>query len=69
MKGQNELRKGQVPQVVLKHVVDAIYRVVFIEKVTVEDKIGEIFKKMDKLSRPKGYLIFVNPSCFKKITV
>jgi hypothetical protein len=61
MKGQNELSKGQVPQVVMKHVVTAAYRVVFIEKVTVGDKAGEVLKKMDKLSRSNGYLLFVNP--------
>ncbi|MCD2346172.1 hypothetical protein [Clostridium guangxiense] len=38
LKGQNELSKGQIPQVVLKHVVLAIYRVVFIEKVTVGER-------------------------------
>jgi hypothetical protein len=58
LKGQNELSKGQIPQVVLKHVVGAIYRVVFIEKVTVGDRAGEILKKMDKLSRSNGWLPF-----------
>lgn len=57
LKGQNELSKGQIPQVVLKHVVGAIYRVVFIEKVTVGDRAGEILKKMDKLSRSNGCLL------------
>lgn len=61
LNGQNELSKGQIPQVVLKHTVSAIYRVVFIEKVTVGDRAGEILKKMDKLSRSNGYLLFVNP--------
>lgn len=56
-KGQNELSKGQIPQVVLQHVVGAIYRVVFIEKVTVGDRAGEILKKMDKLSRSNGYFL------------
>jgi len=55
---QNKLSKGQIPQVVLKHVVGAIYQVVFIEKVTVGDRAGEILKKMDKLSRSNGYLPF-----------
>lgn len=38
LKEQNNLTKGQIPQIVLKHVVVAIYRVVFIEKVTVRDR-------------------------------
>ena len=58
LKEQNELSKGKIPQVVLQHVVGAIYRVVFIEKVTVGDRAGEILKKMDKLSRSNGYLPF-----------
>jgi hypothetical protein len=58
LKEQNELSKGQIPQVVLQHVVGAIYRVVFTEKITVGDSAGEILKKMDKLSRSNGYLPF-----------
>lgn len=58
LKGQNELSKGQVPQVVLKHVVLGIYQVVFIEKVTVGDRAYEILQKMDKLSRSNGWLPF-----------
>jgi hypothetical protein len=58
LSGQNELSKGQIPQVALEHVVGAIYRVVFIEKVTVGDRAGEILKEMDKLSRSNGYLPF-----------
>ncbi|MCR3760889.1 hypothetical protein [Clostridium felsineum] len=57
LKGQNELMKGQIPQVILQHIVSAIYRVVFIEKVTVGNKAGEILKKMDKLSRSNGYFL------------
>lgn len=58
MKGQNELNKDQIPQVVLKHVVSGIYQVVFIEKVTVGDKAYKILTQMDKLSRSNGYLPF-----------
>ncbi|MBD7913381.1 MULTISPECIES: hypothetical protein [Clostridium] len=58
LKGQNELSKGKIPQVVLQHVVSAIYRVVLIEKVTVGDRAGETLKKIDKLSRSNGYLPF-----------
>ncbi|KHD34913.1 hypothetical protein NL50_15780 [Clostridium acetobutylicum] len=58
LKGQNELSKDQIPQVVLKHVVSAIYQVVFIEKVTVGDKAYKILTQMDKLSRSNGYLPF-----------
>ncbi|URZ04428.1 hypothetical protein [Clostridium felsineum] len=57
LKGQNELMKGQIPQVILQHIVSAIYRVVFIEKVTIGNKAGEILKKMDKLSRSNGYFL------------
>ena len=64
LNGQNELSKGQIPQVLLKHAVSAIYRVIFIEKVTVGDRAGEILKEMDKLSRSNGYLLFVNPFTF-----
>lgn len=53
------LRNGYfLPQVVLQHVVGATYRIVFIEKVTVGNRAGEILKKMDKLSRSNGYLPF-----------
>jgi hypothetical protein len=58
LNGQNELSKGQIPQVVLQHVVRAIYQVVFVEKVTVGDRAGETLKKMDKLSRSNGYFPF-----------
>ncbi|AAK78209.1 hypothetical protein BJV85_004031 [Clostridium acetobutylicum] len=58
LKGQNELNKDQIPQVVLKHVVSGIYQVVFIEKVTVGDKAYKILTQMDKLSRSNGYLPF-----------
>jgi len=58
LKGQNELSKGQVPQVVLQHVVGTIYQVVFIEKVTIGDRAGEIFKKMDELARANDCLPF-----------
>ncbi|GKX65018.1 hypothetical protein [Inconstantimicrobium mannanitabidum] len=54
--GQNKLSKGQIPQVVLQHLVEAIYRVVLIEKVTVGDKAYEILKNIDKLSRSNGWL-------------
>ena len=56
LKGQNELSKGKVPQVVLQHVVGTIYQVVFIEKVIVGDRAGEIFKKMDELARANDCL-------------
>lgn len=58
LNGQNELVKGQTPQVVLQHVVSAIYRVVFVEKVTVGDRAYETLKSMDKLSRSNGNLTF-----------
>lgn len=58
LKEQNNLSKGQIPQVVLKHVVVAIYRVVFIEKVTVGDRAYKILQKMDKLSRSNDWLPF-----------
>jgi hypothetical protein len=63
LNGQNDLSKGQIPQVVLKHVVVAIYRVVLIEKVTVGDRTYKILKEMDKLSRSNGWLPFgiLNP--------
>ena len=55
---QNELSDGKIPQVVLKHVVIAIYRLAFIDKVTVGDSANEILKDMDKLSRANGWLLF-----------
>ncbi len=58
LNAQNELRRGQVPQVVLQHVVSAIYRVVLVEKVTVGDSAYETLKIMDKLSRSNGNLPF-----------
>ncbi|AGX42718.1 hypothetical protein [Clostridium saccharobutylicum] len=63
LKEQNNLSKGEIPQVVLKHVVVAIYRVVFIEKVTVGDSAYKLLQRMDKLSRSNGWLPFgiVNP--------
>ncbi|QAA33016.1 hypothetical protein [Clostridium manihotivorum] len=54
--GQNELSKGKIPQVVLKHVVGGVYRVVFIDKVTVGDRAYKVLKEMDKLSRSNGWL-------------
>jgi hypothetical protein len=56
LNGQSELSKGKIPQVVLKHVVVGVYRVVFIEKVTVGDKAYKVLKEMDKLSRSNGWL-------------
>lgn len=56
--GQNELSNGKIPQVVLKHVVSAIYQLAFIDKVTVGDSAYEILKEMDKLSRSNGWLPF-----------
>ncbi|CUU49280.1 hypothetical protein [Clostridium beijerinckii] len=61
LNGENELSKNRIPQVVLKHVVSGICRVIFLERTTVGDKAGEIMKNMDKLSRSNGYLLFVNP--------
>lgn len=56
--GLNELSKGKILQVVLKHVVVAIYRVVFVEKVIVGDRAYEVLQSMDKLSRANGWLPF-----------
>ncbi|WP_026885710.1 hypothetical protein [Clostridium beijerinckii] len=56
LNGQNELSKGKIPQVVLKHVVVGIYRVVFIEKITTGDRAYKVLQKMDKLSRSNGWL-------------
>ena len=58
--GLNALRRGDIPQVVLKRVVVPIYQVIFIEKITVGDRGYEILKKMDKLSRSNGWLPFGN---------
>lgn len=58
LREQKNLSKGQIPQVVLKHVVGAIYQVVFIEKVTVGDRAYQVLKNMDKLSRSNGWLPF-----------
>ena len=57
LKEQNELSKGEIPQVVLQHLVGAIYRIIFIEKVTIGDRAGEILKEMDKLSISNGYFL------------
>lgn len=58
LKGQNELTKGQVPQVVLQRVVGTIYQVVFIEKITIGVRVGETFKKMEELAKANGCLSF-----------
>ncbi|WP_234117926.1 hypothetical protein [Clostridium hydrogenum] len=58
LNGQNQLSKGQIPQVVLKHVVGGVYQAVFIEKITVGNSAGEVLEKMDKLSRSNGWLNF-----------
>lgn len=62
LKEQINLSKGQIPQVVLKHLVEGIYRVVLIEKVTVGDKAYRVLQDMDKLSRANGWLPFVTLS-------
>ena len=64
LSGQNDLSKGKIPQVVLKHVVAGVYRVVFIEKVTVGDRAYKVLKEMDKLSRSNGWLPIGNLNPF-----
>ena len=51
LKGQNELNKGQVPQLVLQRVVGTIYQVVFSEKITLGVRVGGTFKKMEELAK------------------
>ena len=58
LKEETELIKGEIPQVVLQHIVNAIYKIIFVEKVVIGDRAGEVLKKMDKLSRSNGYLPF-----------
>ncbi|MBU3114442.1 hypothetical protein [Clostridium lacusfryxellense] len=58
LKGQNELSKGQVPQLVLQRVVGTIYQVIFIEKVNLGIRVGVTFKKMEELAKANDCMNF-----------
>lgn len=58
LNGQIELSKGKIAQVVLTHVFNQIYQMVFIDKITVGDNGYELLQKMDRLSRKNGWLPF-----------